>query len=104
MLKYTQNDILDNLRKLYDYVRLGITSSELTDRINRAVEKGRKNEIWRTQYMRELVLIHDAKEERDQEKITEMLLSGKTVNEIVDFCKYPYDQVKAVADSLKQTV
>ena len=54
--------------------------------------------------MRELVLIHDAKEERDQEKITEMLLSGKTVNEIVDFCKYPYDQVKAVADSLKQTV
>ena len=33
-----------------------------------------------------------------------MLLRGKTVNEIVDFCNYPYDQVKAVADSLKQTV
>ncbi len=67
MLKYTQNDILDNLRKLYDYVRLGITSSELTDRINTAVEKGRKNEIWRTQYMKELVLLQDA-EERGREK------------------------------------
>lgn len=105
---YQGNDIPDNLRKLYDYVRLGITSSELTDRINTAVEKGRKNEIWRTQYMKELVLIQDAREEgreeRDKEKITDMLLRGKTVNEIVDFCNYPYDQVKAVADSLKQTV
>ncbi len=42
--------------------------------------------------------------ERDAQKIEEMLRRGKTVEEIVDFCQYPYEQVKKVADSLKITV
>ena len=36
---------------------------------------------------------------RDQERITDMLRRGKTVEEIVDFCGYSYDQVKQVEDS-----
>ena len=40
------------------------------------------------------------REERDAQKIEEMLRRGKTVEEIVDFCQYPYEQVKEIADSL----
>ena len=42
----------------------------------------------------------EARDNRDREKITDMLRRGKTVEEIVDFCGYPYDQVKQVEDSL----
>ena len=38
-----------------------------------------------------------------KEKITYMLRRGKTVEEIVDFCGYPYDQVKEIEESLLAT-
>ena len=38
---------------------------------------------------------------RDEEKITEMLRRGKTVEEIVDFCGYPDEQVRRIADSVR---
>lgn len=38
---------------------------------------------------------------RDTQKIEEMLRRGKTVQEIADFCNYPYEQVKAVEESLR---
>ncbi|MCR5221856.1 MAG: hypothetical protein K6D90_03250 [Lachnospiraceae bacterium] len=38
---------------------------------------------------------------RDKQKIEEMLRRGKTVQEIADFCNYPFEQVKAVEDSLR---
>ena len=58
--------------------------------------------------MREIVFYQNAvdegveigREERDAQKIEEMLRRGKTVEEIVDFCQYPYEQVKEIADSL----
>ena len=37
---------------------------------------------------------------RDTEKITDMLSRGKTVEEIVEFCNYPYKQVKEIASSM----
>ena len=40
---------------------------------------------------------------RDEEKITEMLCRGKTVEEIVDFCGYPDEQVRKISDSLSTT-
>ena len=42
----------------------------------------------------------EGREERDTQKIEEMLRRGKTVEEIVDFCGYPYDQVKEVEEGL----
>ena len=94
--------------------------SELTRKIEDAVDKGRQNALWRTQYMKEWVVIQDAREEgieegfelgiekgieqgisrRDQEKISDMLRRGKTVEEIVDFCDYPYDLVKKIEADL----
>ena len=41
---------------------------------------------------------------RDTQKIGEMLSRGKTVEEIVDFCGYPYDQVRKVEEELLATV
>ncbi len=106
---YKGNDLPEDVRKLYNYVEGGQPDSELTQKIEQAVDKGRKNAIWRTQYMKEWVIIQDAKEEgreegisiRDNEKITDMLRRGKTVEEIVDFCNYPYDLVEQINEKLK---
>ena len=43
----------------------------------------------------------EGREIRDREKITEMLRRGKTVEEIVDFCGYPDEQVRRIADSVR---
>ena len=45
----------------------------------------------------------EGKAEARTDDITDMLRRGKTVEEIVDFCGYPYDQVKKVEDSLLAT-
>ena len=66
---YKGVDIPDDLRKLYDYVENGKAESELTKKIDEAVVKGRKNEMWRSQYMKERVLLQDAKEEGKEEAI-----------------------------------
>lgn len=56
---YEGEDIPDDLKRLYEYIRLGKTDSDLTKRIDHAVAEGRKNETWRTQYMKERLLIYD---------------------------------------------
>ena len=65
---YKADDIPDEIRKFYDYVMQGRAESDLTKRIDAAVIKGRKNEIWRTQYMKEWVIIQDAIEEERELK------------------------------------
>ena len=42
----------------------------------------------------------EGKQERDKEKITDMLNSGKTAEAIADFCGYPISQVKEIKNSL----
>ena len=42
----------------------------------------------------------EGRAEARTDDITDMLSRGKTVEEIVDFCGYPYDQVKKVEESL----
>ena len=60
---YKADDIPEEIGKFYDYVMYGHAGNDLTRRIDAAVIKGRKNEIWRTQYMKEWVIIQDAIEE-----------------------------------------
>ncbi|MBR1440838.1 MAG: Rpn family recombination-promoting nuclease/putative transposase [Lachnospiraceae bacterium] len=107
--KYQGDDIPEELRTFYDYVENGKTGNELTKRIENAVAKARKNEVWRTQYMKEWVVLQDAKDEgreegREEEirsRVEIMLRKGKTVEEIVDFCEYPYDLVKSIEEELQ---
>ena len=102
--RYKGEDIPDELRKLYDYVENGNAGDELTKRIDEAVAKGRTNAVWRTQYMKERVLLMDAREEgreeglrlADRTRIEDMLRRGKTVDEIVDFCGYAQDLVESI--------
>lgn len=101
---YKGNDIPEDLRMLYYYVETGNAEDELTRRIDAAVIKGRKNAEWRSQYMKEQVLLMDAKEEgREEEatlRISNMLKKGKTVDEIVELCDYPREQVEKVEKEL----
>ena len=60
---YKADDLPEEIGKFYDYVMYGHAGNDLTRRIDAAVIKGRKNEIWRTQYMKEWVIIQDAIEE-----------------------------------------
>ena len=106
---YTGEDIPDDLRRFYDYVETGEPKSELTERIESAVNKARRNEVWRTEYMKEWVVLMDAKDEGREEgrnkeireRIQYMFRKGKTTEEIVDFCGYPYELVKSIEDELK---
>ena len=101
---YEGEDIPDDLRKFYDYVENGNVESELTKKIDEAVVRGRKNEIWRSQYMKERVILQDAREEGREEGrkslIEDMLRRGKTVEEIVDFCGCSVELVKEVEERM----
>lgn len=70
---YKGEDISDDLKRFYEYVESGEATDDLTKRIDAAVIKGRMNEVWRSQYMKEWVIIQDAQdaleeaiEERDR--------------------------------------
>lgn len=98
--RYKGEDIPEDLRKLYDYIEDGKAEDDLTKKLDAAVNKGRKNAAWRTQYMKLQVLMMDAREEgredRDRELISDMLRRGKSVDEIVGFCGYEKDYVEQI--------
>ena len=47
----------ENLRELYEYIRSGKVGGDLSRGIDEAVCMARKNEEWRSEYMKEL--LHD---------------------------------------------
>ena len=53
----------ENLRELYDYIRAGKVGGDLSRRIDEAVCMARKNEEWRSEYMKELLHDDDVREE-----------------------------------------
>ena len=53
----------ENLRELYDYIRSGKVGGDLSKRIDEAVCIARKNEEWRSEYMKELLHDDDVREE-----------------------------------------
>ena len=46
-------------------------------------------------------ILDQGKQQRDREKIEEMLRKGKTPEAIADFCGYPIELVKSVQESMK---
>ena len=65
---YQGDDLPEDIKKFYKYIRTGESESALTERIDKAVVRCRRNEIWRTEYMKELVVIQEAKEEGREEE------------------------------------
>jgi hypothetical protein len=74
---YGGNDLPEGLRQLYDYINHGKVEGALTQKLDNAVIKGRKNGIWRSQYMKERVILQDAKEEGIEEGLEKGLSKGR---------------------------
>ena len=53
----------ENLWELYEYIRSGKVGGDLSRRIDEAVRRARKNEEWRSEYMKELLHDDDVREE-----------------------------------------
>ena len=71
----------ENLRELYDYIRVGKVGGDLSQRIDEAVCIARKNEEWRSEYMKELLHDDDVREEERNfllKLISKMSIGGDT--------------------------
>ena len=98
------DSVSDDIRNFCHYVMTGEAKNDLTKKINDAVERGRKNEMWKSDYIKERVILNDEREAGREEgrkeelctRITEMLSRNKTPEEIADFCGYPLELVKEV--------
>ena len=66
--KYKGSDISDDLKIFYEYLDSGRAGDALTERINQAVIKARAIEEWRSIYVKEMVLLMDAREEGREEE------------------------------------
>ena len=59
----SSEEVPEHLKELYDYIRTGRAESALTRKIEEAVGRARKNEQWRSEYMKELLHDDDVREE-----------------------------------------
>ena len=106
---YSGDDLPKDLKDFYNYVENGIEKSELTRKIDEAVIKGRKNEIWRTQYMKEWVVIQDARDEGieqgEDRKLIKLicckLRKGKSIPQIADELEEEETRIKEICDAAK---
>ena len=70
----------ENLRELYDYIRSGKVGGDLSQRIDEAVRMARKNEEWRSEYMKELLHDDDVREEGRAEGESQLV---KLINSMI---------------------
>jgi len=107
----TADDVHGSLKKFLDYVAGKPSDDEYVKKLEAAVYKARQNREWRREYMtlamRDLenqeIGIEKGRNQRDREKIEEMLKAGKTAEGISDYCGYPLTLVKSVQESLLVT-
>ena len=100
----TIDDVSEKLKAFLDYVAGKAVDDEYVKKLDEAVQKARMNKMWRREYMtlmmRDLENREIGREERDREKISEMLRDGRTPQAIADFCKYPLQLVQEVQQSM----
>ena len=101
---YDGDDLPKDLRCFYKYVETGIVGNNLTGRIDAAVDKGKKNKAWRSQFMRERLALQDAKDEGREEGrfeiVEHMIRRGKTPEEISDDCDIPIERVREIEQNM----
>ena len=64
---YEGEALSTEVKELYDYIRNGRVTNSLTKRIEEAVEKGRKNKMLRSEYLKERQILMDEREEGREE-------------------------------------
>ena len=87
-------EIPESMQMLYRYIMTGEAKDELTGKLQRAVEDGRRNEKWRSEYMKELLHEDDIREEGRAEGREEGRAEERANTE----------REKARADSLEEKV
>lgn len=65
---------------MYDYIRTGKVGGDLSRRIDEAVCMARKNEEWRSEYMKELLHDDDVREEGREEGESQLV---KLINSMI---------------------
>ncbi len=66
---YNGGDLPEDIRNLYSYIFSGQAGSDLTKRIEAAVLQGRKNEMWKSQYIKEQNILYEAREDGIEEGV-----------------------------------
>ena len=107
--KYDGEDIPNGIRNLYEFIDTGNASDELTEKLNSAVAKAHMNEMWRTQYMKEWVVIQDARDEGREEgreetiirKVCLKLRKGKEIWQIADELEEDKARIKVICDAIE---
>ena len=107
--KYEGEDIPEDIRNLYEFIDTGNASDELTEKLNSAVAKAHMNEMWRTQYMKEWVVIQDARDEGREEgreetiirKVCLKLRKGKEIWQIADELEEDKARIKVICDAIE---
>ena len=103
----TADDVNGPLREFLDYVAGKPANDEYTKKVDAAVYKARQNKEWRREYMtlmmRELENQEKGRSQRDREMIEKLLRSGKSPEEIHDFCGYPMKLILEVQDEMLVT-
>lgn len=64
----SKEETSEPLRALYHYIGTGEATDKLTGKLHKAVEAGRRNEKWRSEYMKELLHDDDMREEGREEE------------------------------------
>ena len=95
-------DVPEELRALYEYIQEGKVNSELTGRLEEAVEKARRNEKWRSEYVKELILEDDIREEGRAEGREEGRAEGREEGRAEE--RANTEREKARADALEAKV
>ena len=81
-------DIPENLKHLYQYIQYGNKSDELTKRIDSAVNHIKRNEKWRSEYMKELLHDYDVRMEGRAEGRAEALAEFREEGIQMLICTY----------------
>ena len=78
----SSGEVPEHLKELYDYIRTGRAESALTRKIEEAVGRARRNEEWRSEYMKELLHDDDVREEGRAEGRAEGRVEGRKTTAI----------------------
>ena len=76
----SSGEVPEHLKELYDYIRTGRAESALTRKIEEAVGRARRNEEWRSEYMKELLHDDDVREEGRAEGRKATAINLKAMN------------------------
>ena len=104
----TADDVSPKLHAFLDYVAGRSSADEFVEKLEKAVKKAKANKIWRKEYMtlemRDLENQEIGKEIGKalgkKDMVRNMLVDGKTPDEIVSFCGISIDLVREVQDEL----